>query len=307
MMVLPNFNSTIKQFAQINGFVLCGVSRAEHVDERVVAHLNSWIQRGYNANMDWFNRNRELRNDPSLLLDNAKTIVSFAAEYPLVENSNIASYAHNIDYHFSLKKQLSNVVQQLFEHYNIEFEYRIFTDSAPIAERYWAVQAGLGWIGRSGMLINREYGSNILLAEIVCSVESDEYDVSSDFNGCEGCYECVDNCPNSAINRDKTVDATRCLSYLTIEHRGDFTLEQQQMVSRTESLFGCDRCLDSCRWNRQHNRVLPTISIGDEILLSTNSQFKKSYGITPLFHAGLKSIKRNYCAVMHDDSQSTIK
>ncbi len=293
-MVLPNFNKTVKGLTKQKGFVLCGVSEAKEVSESASVLLQSWIERGCNGSMEWFNKNCDIRNNPSLLFDGAKCVVSVAYQYPLVESSKIASYAHQTDYHYTLKSKLQEVIEELQKIYNTPITARAFVDSAPIMERYWAVRSGLGWIGRSGMLINREYGGNLLLAEIVLDAESDIYDSEDSFNGCDGCHACVDSCPNMAIDGKRLVDARKCVSYLTIEHRGDFNDEQKGWVKRGDMLFGCDRCIDSCRWNFNHKRVAPLIAIDNTILEMSNSQFKRRYGDTPLSRSGLKGIKRNF-------------
>lgn len=295
MAILPNFNRNIKLLAEKYGFVLSGISPAGEVCAEQRTTLEKWLQRGYNADMSWFKRNHDLRLNPCLLVEGAKSVISLAYPYRLIKGSNIASYAHNIDYHYTLKEKLNNIINDINNLYSINVEARVFTDSAPILERYWAKKSGLGWIGRSGMLINKEWGSNILLAEIVCDCEADSYDTPILFNGCEGCMACVKSCPTGALG-EGGLDARRCISYLTIEHRGEFCDEQLALLAKSDMVYGCDRCITVCKWNAKHSKKEAVLSVDDIVLDMTGGQFKATYKSTPLEKTGLKTIKRNIYA-----------
>lgn len=291
MIQLQNFNQFIKQQAIEQGFAICGMSALSKTDDE--NDLRQWLSEGRNADMDWFNRNTDVRTDPTLLVEDAQTIISFAYSYPIVSDSNIASYAHATDYHYTLKEKLNRIIENINTQYNVTIKARAFTDSAPIRERYWAQKSGLGWIGKSGMLINRRIGSNTLLCEIICDVRSDKYDLSDPFNGCGKCRRCIKECPTGAICNDKTVDSRLCTSYLTIEHRGEFSASQLETLSRSEWLYGCDVCLICCPWNKQPT-IAPLLTIDHTIVEMTNREFKYRYENTPLERVGLKNIVRNY-------------
>lgn len=291
MIYLPNFNKFIKEQATKNGFALCGVAKIEQVED--YHFLESWLNENRNADMNWFLRNGDLRRDPSLLVDGACTIISFAYSYQPIADHNIAAYANATDYHFTLKERLNTIVEEINRHYDTTISARVFTDSAPLMERYWARKSGLGWIGKSGMLINRRLGSYLLLCEIVCNVVSDVYDTEDEFNGCGRCRRCIKQCPTGAICEDRTIDACKCISYLTIEHRGDFSEEQLAMIRKSRWVYGCDECLQCCPWNKQAS-VTPSIFVENGIITMSSSEFKYRYKNTPLERSGLKQIRRNY-------------
>lgn len=294
MIDLPNFNVNIKDFAIKEGFALCGVSYPCEVDSFNVKFLSDWLASKHNADMDWFDRNGDKRINPALLFEGAKSVISLAASYPLTSGGVVASYAQEPDYHYRLKQSAEKIIERVNNHYGVEISARVFIDSAPFLERYWAVKAGLGWIGKSGMLINREWGSALLLAQIVCDVKSDTYDSPDTFNGCGGCSLCVDNCPTGAITADLSVDARRCISYLTIEHRGEFSDKQKEDIGKGTYLYGCDICVKSCIWNRKIERVKPTVDINSDILTMTGGEFKRKYNSLPLIRSGVKNIRRNF-------------
>lgn len=291
MIPLPNFNQFIKEQAIKNGFALCGVAKIEQIED--YPFLKKWLAEKRNANMGWFTRNGEIRRDPSLLMEGGRTIISFAYQYQPITDHNIAAYANATDYHFTLKERLNMIINEINQHYDTTISAQVFTDSAPLMERYWARKSGLGWIGKSGMLINRKLGSYLLLCEIVCNVESDIYDTEDKFNGCGRCRRCIRQCPTGAICEDLTIDSRKCISYLTIEHRGDFSEEQIAMIKKSRWLYGCDECLQCCPWNKQAS-VAPSIFVEDEIMEISSSEFKSKYKNTPLERSGLKQIRRNY-------------
>lgn len=292
MRPLQNFNQFIKQQAHKMGFVLCGVSQIEEVED--ISFLETWIHDGRNADMNWFHRNREIRQNPKLLVDGARSVISFAWHYPPVMGHNIAAYANNTDYHYTIKEQLGEIIEAINLEYGINISARAFTDSAPIMERYWARRSGLGWIGKSGMLINRTYGSYLLLCEIVCDVQSDIYDTEDLFNGCSTCRRCVNKCPTGAICGDKSIDSRKCISYLTIEHRGEFSELQLDMLKKGEWLYGCDECLRCCPWNSKKIGVAPSVFVDETIVEMSAAEFKEKYKNTPLQRTGVKTIRRNY-------------
>lgn len=291
MITLPNFNQYIKEKAREHGFALCGVSKAEAVEEQ--CFLDEWIAQGRNAGMDWFFRNRELRMNPALLVENGQTVISFAYAYSPLKEHNVAAYANAVDYHFTLKEKLTKIIEEINIDYGVTITARAFTDSAPLMERYWARKSGLGWIGKSGMLINRTLGSYLLLCEIVCDVVSDVYDCEDSFDGCGRCRRCIKQCPTGAIGSDKRIDARKCISYLTIEHRGDFSEEQLAMIRNSRWVYGCDTCLECCPWNKR-SASLPAVFVENDLLEMANSTFKEKYKNTPLERSGLKTIRRNY-------------
>lgn len=237
----------IKAEAQTLGFFACGLVKAEPVSKECVATFNSWLDVKGHADMEYMSRNVEKRFDPELLMPSVKCIVSVALNYAparrLPEGQyQFASYALGLDYHDIVKSRLHTLASRL----GIT-EYRAFCDTAPVLERYWAMQAGLGWIGRNHQLIIPHAGSMFFLGELFIGTESDAYD-SPIKSRCGTCHACLDACPTGAISKDKPFNSSKCLSYLTIENRGDIPTEAAKKMGNC--IYGCDRCQDSCPWNR---------------------------------------------------------
>lgn len=292
-------NLHIKQLALNEGFELCSVAKIKNISEHQ-AYIDEWIYNQYNATMNWFTENRDIRTNPELLLGNAKSIVVCAKYYnPSVDfgrNPRIAKYALSDDYHHTLKQKMRNILPKLDGVNGV-----CFVDSAPILEKYWAANSGIGWIGKNGLITNSKYGSLINLAIMIMDSEFDVYDNPVE-SKCGSCNKCREACPTGAL-LEHVVDCRNCLSYLTIEHKGEFSVNQEDLIRKNNGgmLFGCDRCLDSCVWNSKATTVNGyTHAVDPKFTLSTKqwesmtgSQFNKYYRRTPLHRAGLNSIKRN--------------
>ena len=237
----------IKRTALELGFSACGVAKVEATDSEI-GHYDRWIAKGYQAGMHYMANHREIRRHPEGLLAGAKTIISVALNYYPAqklpdEAPQIAYYAYGKDYHVVVKERLRQLWQALGE----PAEMRCFTDSAPLFERYWAWKAGLGWIGKNGCLILPHQGSFFFLGEIVTTEEADHYD-QPQRNRCGTCRRCLDACPTGALEEARCLNANKCLSYLTIEHRGELPAEQADRLGNR--LYGCDTCQLVCPWNR---------------------------------------------------------
>ncbi|MBP5380429.1 MAG: tRNA epoxyqueuosine(34) reductase QueG [Bacteroidaceae bacterium] len=229
------------------GFSHCGLAPAEPVDEVVVAHRDEWLREGRQGEMHYLERYSDLRRDPRLLLPGAKTVVSLAMSYNPGANptqAGLAWYAQGRDYHDVVREYLQHLVSHLSL---LAPDYRICVDSAPIMESYWAWRCGLGWIGRHTQLVVPHEGSAFFLSELLLTVEADKYDrplYDNPFHsGCGSCHRCIDACPTGALS-EGGIDARRCLSYLTIEHRGE--LSESVAPYLRECFYGCDRCMRAC-------------------------------------------------------------
>lgn len=236
----------IKAKALSLGFSAIGITKAEAVDKTTAAHFHQWIDEGKHAGMDYMCHNMDKRLDPRLLMENAKSIVSVALNYYPQRHINeeqyqISYYAYGKDYHEIIKGKLHTLAVELDL-----TNYRAFCDTAPILERYWAVKAGLGWTGRNHQLIIPHSGSTFFLGELLLDIEL-EYD-SEQQNRCGNCHRCIDLCPTNALHCNKEIDANRCLSYLTIENRGD--IPDEQACKMENYIYGCDKCILSCPWSR---------------------------------------------------------
>ena len=248
------------------GFFACGIARAAAVDKEVVDSYRKWIDNGEHATMNYLENYPDKRFDPRLLMDGLKSIVSVALNYApshtLPEGQpQFAAYALGKDYHDVVKGKLRQLVERLgFE------EYRAFCDSAPVLERYWAVKAGLGWTGRNHQLIIPRAGSMFFLGELFLPVEL-EYDEEME-SRCGNCHACIDACPSHALTMGEgksDFDARLCLSYQTIENRGDIPSELSDKMGDT--IYGCDCCQKACPWNRfAHPNTTPELQPSQELL-----------------------------------------
>lgn len=236
------------------GIDLFGVTNAvPHPD---IKYYNKWVSEGFYADMDYLKRHETLKATPLNIMSDAKSIlcfgVSYNNNYPYSHeysgnNPLISRFALGYDYHIILRSKLKLFMQELKSISGIDFDFRICVDSAPILERSYCVSAGLGWIGRNGTLINETYGSFIFLAEVLINIQLEEdKPIVSDF--CKTCGKCVNACPTGAITDDRTIDARKCLSYLTIEHRGEFPDFIKGLDSKV--IFGCDVCQEVCPFNK---------------------------------------------------------
>ena len=245
-----SLNRLIKSSARALGFDFCGIARAEFLEEEA-KRLEIWLKKGYHGEMSYMENHFDKRLDPTLLVPGARSVISLMYNYypEKVQDSDsykISKYAYGEDYHRVIKDKLKELVE-ILRHEVGDFNARVFTDSAPIMERSWAERSGLGWIGKHSLLINREKGSFFFLAEIICDL-SPEPDPAFKSDHCGTCTRCVDACPTEAIIPDKTVDASRCISYFTIELKNE--IPQEFRGKFEDWMFGCDICQDVCPWNR---------------------------------------------------------
>ena len=294
---------TITNAALELGFDLVGVVRAEHLTEEH-NRFNEWLLAGNASSLDYLKRNVEKRSDASRLVDGAQSVVicaisylsSYSRGYDEGAKTKIASYALARDYHVTIKELLTRLAEQLKAH-SPQLRYRAFTDSAPLAEKSYAVRAGLGWIGRNSLLVTPHHGSMLHLGELVIDDEVDEYDVPMKAVGCGECRRCIEACPNGAILANRTIDTRRCISCRTIERESD-----AEQINLDGWVFGCDACQSVCPYNKcapLHTNPLfdpqfdPTALGVNEWQEMTEEEFKAMAGATPLTRAGLDRIKRN--------------
>ena len=259
-------HSYIKAEARRLGFFACGLSPAEPMDAAHVARRERWLAEGCHGEMSYLARNEEKRRDPRLLVEGVRTIVSVALNYhnpdPLDAEGrprrlSIARYARGQDYHDVMKSRLFALLNTLRAHYEsaggadakaVFATARAFTDTAPVDERYWAWRSGLGWIGKNTQLIIPGAGSRFFLGELFLPFAADAYDRPVE-SQCGTCDRCLRGCPTQALSRELGLDARKCLSYLSIEYRGE-TLPEGTGRKLGHMFYGCDRCTDCCPWNR---------------------------------------------------------
>jgi len=241
----------IKQEAASLGFAACGIAPSAHLHDDEI-HLNNWIQKGFHAGMDYMPKHAKLRANPELLVENAKSVIVFLYNYypsKMMDEKSpylISAYAYGQDYHEVIREKL-NIFILKFKEQIPGISIRGFVDSAPVLERAWATRAGLGWIGKNSMLISKRNGSYFFISELITDIEL-EYDPPMGGNYCGDCSRCMDACPTSAITDLRTVDANKCISYLTIENKVEIPDSFKGLYEKW--IFGCDICQQVCPWNR---------------------------------------------------------
>ena len=242
------------------GFYKIGFAKVRSVEKASASQYADWISVGCHGEMSYLDRYHDVRNNPQQLLPSAKTIIVCAASYypakkQSIEHPQIATYALGRDYHEVLRERLMLLADF------VGGETRVCVDTAPLRERYWAVQAGVGFVGRNSQLIIPDAGSYFFLGEILTSIE---FPADTPLTqSCLECGRCVDSCPGNAIIGNGAIDARRCLSYLTIEYKGDFP----KGFSLGNRLYGCDECQAVC----PHNSTpiftsIPDFEPSDELL-----------------------------------------
>ena len=240
----------IKTEALRLGFSACGFAKAGSVCDEMVQKLDFWVDNGYHAGMGYMERNRHLRLDPTLLVSGCRTLIVVALNYypqRLIpqEEYQIAYYAYGADYHRVVKDKLHRLLAYI-KTLVPEAQGRAFCDTAPLLERYWAVKAGLGFIGRNRTLIIPGKGSYFFLGVLAVDVELQESTCEGSLS-CGGCKRCFMACPTGALT-EEGIDCRRCLSYLTIEHRGEIPDKYGKKMGNR--IYGCDSCQQACPHNR---------------------------------------------------------
>jgi epoxyqueuosine reductase len=246
--ILEN-TAIVKNTAKKLGFEYCGISRAEHLQEEA-SRLKKWLEKNHHGKMAYMANHFDKRLDPTQLVENAKSVISLLYNYYPESEINtedsykIARYAYGKDYHYLIKDKLKDFLKQVQGHVK-DVEGRVFVDSAPVLERQWAARSGLGWIGKNTMLINKNSGSYFFIAEMILNIELQYDNPMGDF--CGTCSRCIDACPTQALSPYQ-MDASKCISYLTIELKDDIPEVFQGKMKNW--IFGCDICQEVCPWNR---------------------------------------------------------
>lgn len=238
----------IRQCALDADFEVCGFATVHEINDEAKARYSDWIDKGKSESMPYMEKYADVRNNPALLLEGAKTIIAVALNYyPSTfqdrEVPQFAYYAYGKDYHDVVRNRLRPVAQFLADNYNATS--RICVDTAPLRERYWAQQAGIGFVGINNQLILPDKGSYFFLGFLITTIEIEPDEPCT--LSCMNCRRCIAYCPTKAISDNGAVDARKCLSCLTIEYRGEELPEGLYMGNR---VYGCDTCQKCCPHNR---------------------------------------------------------
>jgi len=292
--------STAKRF----GFELVGFAEAKILDKEI-EHLEEWLSLAYNGDMNYMERNTEKRKDVKNILPGAKSIISLGMIYYNPETHSddpdkgkISRYAWGKDYHLIIWDKLEKLIGELKES-DPSFEAVSYIDTGPVMDKAWAVRSGLGWLGKHTNVINKENGSWFFIANIICNYQFIYSIPVGDY--CGSCTACIDACPTGAIVEEYILDANKCISYLTIENKGEISQEFKGKFNNW--VFGCDICQDVCPWNNKFSQVSAEKDFSSKnenkevnllnILSMEQEEFNRKFKESPVKRTKLKGLKRN--------------
>ena len=299
----------IRESLRMEGFDIYGIAQAaaHHEDS---SHISEWISAGKNGTMGFIERNLDKRGDITTLVEGARSVIMAGIRYysndsPAGEdNYFISRYARVKDYHQVIEEKLTRI-QKIIKKEVPDSVSRVFCDAGPVTEKAWAIRAGLGWRGKHSLVINKDIGSFFFLGEIVTTAEFIN-DNATSRDRCGECILCIEACPTGAICSDRTIDARRCIAYLTIEHDGNLP---EEFRGKTEKIiFGCDRCQEVCPWNRKaiaysDKELIPDFTVTSltrkEWHSLTPEEFKRIFRSSPVKRTGYDKIRRNIDFVDH--------
>lgn len=291
----------IEQRAKDLGFDLCRFARCDRPPH--AEQFDRWLDEGHAGEMTWLARNRERRTDPQQVLPGAKTMIVLAMNYfqgdlPSPARGRIARYAWGDDYHGLVEKKLRVLDLFLQERGGAQ---KCYVDTGPILERDFAALAGIGWHGKSTMLISRELGTWFFLAEILTTLELAPDEPARAH--CGSCTQCIDACPTGAITAPYQLDARRCIAYLTIELKGSIPLEFRSLIG--DRIYGCDACLDACPWNRFAKVSRESAFAAGESAMNLrdflrldDQQFRDLFRDSPIKRIKRRGFLRNVCVAI---------
>jgi epoxyqueuosine reductase len=301
MQTKSTYTQFIKSEAKRLGFLSCGISKACFLEQEA-PRLEDWLNRNRNGQMSYMEHHFDKRLNPTLLVDDAKSVISLLLNYyPEQEQSKdgykISKYAYGEDYHVVIKAKLKELLFSIQENIG-EVSGRAFVDSAPVLDKAWAAKSGLGWIGKNSNLLTQKVGSFYFIAELIIDLDLDYDHATTDH--CGTCTACIDACPTDAIVAPYVVDGSKCISYFTIELKENIPLEMKGKLD--DWAFGCDICQDVCPWNKfskPHNE--PLFNANPELLSMskkdweeiTEETFKVVFKNSPLKRAKFSGLQRN--------------
>lgn len=308
-----NLSQQIIALADGLGFDVCGIAKADFLEEDA-DRVEVWLGKGCQGEMDYLSRNKEKRYDPRLLNEGTKTIVSVLYNYypkqimPAENNYKIAKYAYGDDYHEVVKQKLRQLLAKIELLTGKLENTRIFVDSAPVLERAWAVRCGLGFIGKNTCLIHPKKGSFFFIGQLLLPIEIESVGKIIP-NHCGRCTRCLEACPTGALEAPFQIDARKCISYLTIEYKGDFGKTDTNF---DDWIYGCDICQDVCPYNRfslpnREDKFQPTEKLmamkkNDWQNLSEDC-FLELFGKSAVKRAGFEGLKRNIQSMVKEKDE----
>ncbi|THV58890.1 tRNA epoxyqueuosine(34) reductase QueG [Flagellimonas alvinocaridis] len=291
----------IKTEAKRLGFLSCGVSKAQFLEEEA-PRLEKWLKANMHGQMKYMENHFDKRLDPTKLVEGSKSVISLLLNYFPSEQQNpdsykISKYAYGTDYHFVIKDKLKSLLHFIQDEIG-EVHGRAFVDSAPVLDKAWAARSGLGWIGKHSNLLTQQVGSFYFIAELIVDLDL-EYDTPTT-DHCGTCTACIDACPTEAIVEPYMVDGSKCISYFTIELKDQIPTEFRGKLD--DWMFGCDVCQDVCPWNRFSKPHREPLFDPDPQLLSmtkkdweeiTEEVFQRIFKKSPVKRTKYSGLQRN--------------
>ena len=309
-------NKIVEDVSKSLGFDLVGFAEYSELHEEV-EYLREWLQSKFNAGMSYMERNLEKRKDVRLILPDTKSIISLGMNYysgyqhsDAEDFGKVSRYAWGKDYHLIIWEKLDQLIQKLKE-IDPTFEAKTYVDTGPVMDKAWAVRSGIGWLGKHSNVINRKMGSWFFIATVITSYDFAASPIVNNF--CGNCTACIDACPTNAIVKDYVVDANKCISYLTIENKGEIN---KSLSGKFENwIFGCDICQEVCPWNKKFSMETREKEFhpkegNEEIALESvenmsEETFKQKFAESPILRTKLKGLKRNADFLLKKKNESS--
>jgi epoxyqueuosine reductase len=298
---MSKYTNLIKTEAKRLGFLSCGISKAEFLEEEA-PRLEKWLNNNMHGEMQYMENHFDKRLDPTMLVEDSKSVISLLLNYypeeeQILESYKLSKYAYGTDYHFVIKDKLKRLLQFIQSEIG-EVHGRAFVDSAPVLDKVWAAKSGLGWIGKHSNLLTQQVGSFYFIAELIIDLDL-EYDTPVT-DHCGTCTACIDACPTEAIVDPFVVDGSKCISYFTIELKENIPNDIKGKFD--DWMFGCDICQDVCPWNRfSQSHSEPLFSPHPELLSMTKKDweeiteetFRKVFKNSAVKRTKFSGLKRN--------------
>ncbi|MCC7429589.1 tRNA epoxyqueuosine(34) reductase QueG [bacterium] len=293
----------IRQIGLEIGFDKVGFAKVSELKEKPYFAL--WLEKNFNGKMEWMEKNFEKRVNPKILFPESLSVISVAVNYYTKKEREesslkISRYAWGNDYHEVLKKKLKKFYLEL-KRLIPETEGRFFVDTAPISDKIWALNSGIGWIGKHSNVITKEFGSWVFLGELLVNLEFDYDEPIKNF--CGSCTKCIDFCPTEAIVEPFVVDANKCISYLTIELKAENPIPEKFKDKIGNWIFGCDVCQDVCPWNIKFSKETKELEFREKeflvnpkpekILFLTKDEFEKIFETNAVKRTKFEGLLRN--------------
>jgi epoxyqueuosine reductase len=312
--IVNKLNLSLKEelieYAKSLGFNDLGIAKVDLLSTEI-ENYKFWLHNGFNANMQWMEKNIDKREDISLILDNAKSVIVTAHSYYTGYNyppkneltgksGKISRYAWGNDYHNIILVKLISIENYLLSKFP-DKKFKSYTDTGPILEKQWAKRAGIGWQGKNSLIISKELGSYFFIGVIISTLELEPDLPVKDY--CGTCKKCIDFCPTSAIIDDKKIDSNKCISYWTVESKPGIEIPENISINQKNWIYGCDICQEVCPWNNNKPILTSELSFfpkNDETIIDysvinsmTEEEFSQRFRNSPIKRTKLTGLKRN--------------